>query len=231
MRIIRNLLASLVVLASIVFGALAAVKNPPELFNMPENLTLLADQGLALVGGANNVFFSCVGLSLTALVTVFLSFVGGKKHRDIRVELEGGSVVMSESAIRSYLDEAMKEFPQIGVRRIDIYSGGRGLMVQMQADLKTQQHVPDLEQSIITRIHVALVKELGISKVQQVQVSVSGFRPTAGGSAHGRAPDAKAFPAPPTAPAVVPVAASPMKETKPVSAPGVTPEIGKPEDK
>jgi hypothetical protein len=178
MRIIRNLLATLVVLASIVFGAVAAVKNPPSLFPMPEELTKLADQGIQLVGGPDLVFFTCLGLAISGLLTVALTFVGGNRHKDIRVDLDGGSVVMSESAIRSYLETAMQEFPEIGIRRIDIFTGGRGLLIQMQADLRTQDHVPDLEQSIITRIHVALVKELGISKVDKVQVSVAGFRPS-----------------------------------------------------
>jgi hypothetical protein len=178
MRLIRNLLASFIVLASIIFGAVAAIKNPPTFFSMPADLTSLADKAIVLVGGSGYLFFTCLGFCVSGLVTVFLSLPGGRRNKDIRVDLEGGSVVMSESAIRSYLEAALAEFPQIGVRRIDIFSNGRGLLVQMQADLKTQQHVPDLEQSIITRIHVALVNELGISKVQNVRVSVSGFRPS-----------------------------------------------------
>jgi hypothetical protein len=178
MRIIRNLLATLVVLASIVFGAVAAIKNPPPQFPIPEELTRLADQGIQLVGGPDLLFFSCLGFAICGLLTVVLTFVGGNRRKDIRVDLDGGSVVMSEAAIRSYLETAMQEFTEIGVRRIDIFAGGRGLLIQMQADLRTQDHVPDLEQSIITRIHVALVKELGISKVDKVQVSVAGFRPS-----------------------------------------------------
>lgn len=219
MRLLRNLLLIVYVPATVVFAAWTAVKISPDGFPGKAELTQFSQQLLQPMGGDFTVFLTALGVVALGLAVCVLSITPQGKPKDIRVEFEGGSVVMSDSATKSYIENALQEFTDLGIRKITLEHQARGLAVHIISDVKTQKHVPDLEQSIITRVHVALVKELGIKKVSRVTVSISGFQASKANAAK------KGSPTPVAATSIAP-ATEPVVAVEPVApSPTHTPEL------
>ncbi len=109
-------------------------------------------------------------VAIGALATALRKRTGG-----IAVGVEGGQIVILDSAVRKFLREALKSVPAFDLRRIEIYSRRNRLYIDLYAVVRTQTELPQLENTVISQVKEALRHELGIEQEAFVHLYVTDF--------------------------------------------------------
>jgi uncharacterized alkaline shock family protein YloU len=121
------------------------------------------------------VFWFWFGLFWAIIALGALASALRKRSGGIAVQLDGGRVVILESAIRKYLREALKAVREFELRRIEIYTLRNRLHVDIYAQVQAKAKLPELEAAVVEQVKKALREELGIEQDVFVQVYVTDF--------------------------------------------------------
>jgi uncharacterized alkaline shock family protein YloU len=121
-------------------------------------------------------FWFWFGMLSGTFAALFLAIGARRKRASIEVKLDDGRVVILETAIRKYLKNTLADVSGFLLQKIDIYRVRRGLHVDVYAQVRAQQKLPDLETRVIQRVKMALTRDLGISEIAAVQVFVRDFK-------------------------------------------------------
>jgi uncharacterized alkaline shock family protein YloU len=121
------------------------------------------------------VFWFWFGLFWAIVALGALASALRKRSGGIAVQLDGGRVVILDSAIRKYLREALKAVREFELRRIEIYTLRNRLHVDIYAQVQAKAKLPELEAAVVEQVKKALREELGIEQDVFVQVYVTDF--------------------------------------------------------
>jgi uncharacterized alkaline shock family protein YloU len=220
MRIVRDLLATLLLLALMAISAVGMMIYMPSFSG---RLTRINAMGRGMMEAwssapptarVNNLFWLWLGLFFAVLLTFLIAYIARQKRAKIEVQMGDGRVVVLDSAIKKYIRTALGDIPDVTHKRVELRQSRQGIEASVYAQVRTHQKLPDLERQIIRRVRQALSDELGITSIAGVHVFIKDFEVR-------QRPSEPAQPEvvrePVTPPPVV-VAPPPREAAKPVSA-------------
>lgn len=121
-------------------------------------------QGLFLL------WLACFVGTIATFVSAAVSSITRPIH--IEVQMGGGKVVILDSAIRKYIKTALTDLPDVVSRQIKMRQTRHGILVDIYADVRTKDRLPDLERKVIARVRAALAEDLGITAIAGVHVYI-----------------------------------------------------------
>jgi uncharacterized alkaline shock family protein YloU len=121
------------------------------------------------------IFWFWFGIFWVIIALGALASALRRRTDGIAVELDGGKVVILESAIRKFLRTALREVEGFSLRRVEIYRLRRTLHVDLYAQVRTRTELPELEKRVIAIVKDALNQQLGIQETAVVQLYVQDF--------------------------------------------------------
>lgn len=122
-----------------------------------------------------SLFWFWLGLFWAVVAIGALATALRKRTGGIAVGVDGGRIVILDSAVRKFLREALKGVPAFELRRVEIYSRRNRLYIDLYAVVRTQTELPQLENTVISQVKQALRQELGIEQEAFVHLYVTDF--------------------------------------------------------
>ncbi|MCX7020386.1 MAG: alkaline shock response membrane anchor protein AmaP [bacterium] len=170
MRFLRDSLNTLLICAMLIMGFVGMMAYFPT-FN--GTFPLISRTGASIIQAwSQALLWVWLGLFLACVLIIVLSIIMARRGAHIEVDMEGGRVIILDSAIRKYVRAAVSEVPGISPQRINLYPTRKGLKVDIVAVVKSDERLPNLQTRAIQRVKSALTDELGISSVAAVHVYI-----------------------------------------------------------
>jgi hypothetical protein len=127
---------------------------------------------LGLMGRGAMSFIT--GLLLTGLGVLYFAAKSQSRADAQRIPLAGENVTASITvgAVQDFVRRVAVEFPVLAVTDPEVVLKKDGLRVVMHVTLRHAVNIPELAQQVCERVRVGLQTDLGISKVQSVELNV-----------------------------------------------------------
>jgi uncharacterized alkaline shock family protein YloU len=200
MRVIRNTLAAILLVA---FAGISVVGVMACFPTFGGRFTRIHDYGMAVVAAwrTHGLLWLWLGLLVSTVATLVMSLALARRRAMVEVEMEDGRVVILETAIRKYIRQALAGMSGVTGHQIRLKQTRKGLHIDIFAQVRTHEKLPEIENAMIAKVRSALSEDLGIKSVSDVHVYIRDF-------------EIAAKPAPrPASPVVVP----PVPGEEPVS--------------
>lgn len=176
MRILRNILITLLLLALLGISIVGIMVEFPSIYHYhPTRINELGRSFLRVMRPGNLLLGVWVGLALSCVLVFLMTVLRPRKQMKIEVQMGGGRVVILDSAIKRYIRSAIAEIPGITVRRIDLRDTRLGVSTDLYADVRAHGNLPVLERQMIQRVRGALAEDLGITSIGDVHVFIRDF--------------------------------------------------------
>jgi hypothetical protein len=131
--------------------------------------------GLAVVAtykAGHLLFWIFVGVLFALLLTLMLTIRLRPARTQIEVQMKDGRVVIMDSAIKKYVRTALADVPGIAARRIDLRQRRGKLFVDIHAQVRSHEPLPQIEERTIAKVKESLASHLGITQLGGVHVVI-----------------------------------------------------------
>lgn len=183
MKLLRDILISLLLIVFMIFSAVGIMNYFPSLGDGRKGASILGrfstkiqDTGHEVIrvwsSGLLNLW---VAVLLACIVVCVITFMIWRRKEHIEIKMGDGKVVILDSAIKKYVRTALNDIPEISPRHIGIRKQRGGLFVDVRGYVRTRENLPELQARIVDRIRRALSQEMGITQVSDVRVCIEDF--------------------------------------------------------
>lgn len=174
MIVLRNIIVFLLLLILATIAVVGImIEAPPVLGWTPDRINALGYSFIHVMRPGYGLLMMWAGVLLLSIVAAYLTFA--RKKMKLEVQMEGGKVIILDSAIKKYIRTALSDLPDVHVKKIDLVSSRGKIVSNLLADVRTRESLPVLERKIIDRVRRALSEDLGITNLGEVNVLVKNF--------------------------------------------------------
>ncbi len=181
MKTLRNVIVWLLLAATGAISLVGVMATFPTTWGP---LARIQATGLAIVGAwkggpnqsVNGLFWLFLTLLLLTLLVVLMSVLVSTGRTRIEVQMADGRVVIMDTAIKKYIRTALGELSGITTKQIVLKQSRAGLRVDVYAQVRSHEKLPELEARIISRVKEALTSQMGITAISAVHVYIRDFR-------------------------------------------------------
>jgi len=172
---VRHVKSVLMVICLILFFFVALLL----LFQM-STWVALSDFGYQVVEEIPSVVRGFVLICAIVMIVIIGLLTVRQLREEVHItkESEEGSVTIVESAITRYIKQVVMDIDSVQSVRTEIANTRQGLVVDLYTKVLVTDTLPQIEQTIRSRLREALEQTLGVGGVAAINVIVEGFQKT-----------------------------------------------------
>ena len=173
MRLLRDILVWILLIVLAVISVMGAMVLFPTTWGPFLRMSRAAMAVVDTYRAMDLLFWVFVGLFFATVLTLMLTIRIRPARTQIEVQMKDGRVIIMDSAIKKYVRTALADVPGIAARRIDLRQKRGKLFVDILAQVRSHEPLPDIEERTIAKVKDSLSSHLGITQIGGVHVVIS----------------------------------------------------------